>query len=262
MAREIEEADIVKYVDGFFYLANRYRGLRIIDARFIERPRLVGGLALQGRGVELFVDRDRVFIVTSADFFSCAGQPVSFADSDLGATLLRPDYTGSRITVVDVSDPSAPTEISHFDLDGFVTATRRVGDVIYAAGNFQGAAASNSNSNSNANTNANSNRNQNANLNVNGSSGPPPPSTTGQAVVVGADGTAVASATSPAGFDGQISISGGTPGAFIQTRVSDGITHASRYGIRGTLVPATVTGITNLQTGDLMATVSLQVSTS
>ena len=28
VAREIEEADIVKYDDGYLYLANRYRGLR------------------------------------------------------------------------------------------------------------------------------------------------------------------------------------------------------------------------------------------
>ena len=35
--REIEEADIIKFEDGYFYLANRWTGLRIIDARTIER---------------------------------------------------------------------------------------------------------------------------------------------------------------------------------------------------------------------------------
>ncbi|MCK4660558.1 MAG: beta-propeller domain-containing protein [Phycisphaerae bacterium] len=135
IAREIEEADIVKFQDGYFYLANRWTGLRIIDARMIERPMMAGRAAMQGRAVELFVRDDHAFILSAADFFYCAGQPVGFMDNTSAAALTTPDYTGSRITVVDVSDKQQPVIVAEFDIDGFVSATRRVGDVIYASGN-------------------------------------------------------------------------------------------------------------------------------
>ncbi|MFH0981930.1 MAG: beta-propeller domain-containing protein [Planctomycetota bacterium] len=135
LAREIEEADIVKFEDGYFYLANRWTGLRIIDARLIERPLPAGRVPMQGRAVELFVRDEHAFILSSADFFYCAGRPVGF-DDDAASSLTTPDYQGSRITVVDVSDKQDPTLVAEFDLDGFVSATRRVGDVIYAAGSL------------------------------------------------------------------------------------------------------------------------------
>lgn len=135
VAREIEEADIIKLEDGYMYVANPYSGLRIIDARIIESPVMMGSVPLGGRGVELFVRENLAFVFTAADFLSCAGQPVGFADGAFGAQL-QPDYDGSRLWVIDVSDKDAPEVTSTFDFNGFVTGTRRVGDVIYAAGNI------------------------------------------------------------------------------------------------------------------------------
>jgi hypothetical protein len=135
IAREIEEADIVKLQDGFFYLANPFTGLRIIDARDIDRPVMMGRVQLGGRGVELFVRDSRAFVFTAADFFRCAGEPVGFEAGAL-EELILPDYQGSRLWVIDVSDASSPAVVTQLDFDGFVTATRRVGDVIYAAGNL------------------------------------------------------------------------------------------------------------------------------
>lgn len=132
LSREIEEADIVREVDGFFYIANPYKGLRIIDGRDMTRPRLAGGLPVAGRGVELFVRDQRAYLFTSADFVRCAGRPVGFDQSQL--SVIQPDYAGSRLWVIDVSDPTAPTELGHGDFVGFVDASRRVGDVLYAAG--------------------------------------------------------------------------------------------------------------------------------
>jgi hypothetical protein len=134
VAREIEEADIVKYQDGYLYLANRYRGLVIIDVRAIERPQIVGRAAVTGRAVELYVRDERVFLVTSADYIYCAGIPVSFEDGAAVQALLQPDYTGSRLTVFDTSDPADPQVLDQFPMSGFAVATRRVGDVIYVAG--------------------------------------------------------------------------------------------------------------------------------
>ena len=136
IAREIEEADIVKILDGYFYLANPYKGLRIIDARSPGQAVLSGGLALGGRGVELFVRGDLAFILTSADFFNCAGEPIGSTEEDF-AGVAAPDFEGSRLWVVDVSNKSAPSLVTQLDFSGFVSATRRVGDVIYAAGNVR-----------------------------------------------------------------------------------------------------------------------------
>lgn len=135
IAREIEEADIVKLQDGFLYLANPFTGLRIIDVSDIERPTMQGGVQLGGRGVELFVRDNLAFVLTAADFFFCAGEPVGM-EAETFAGQLAPDFDGSRLWIVDVGDPAAPTVVTMFDFDGFVTATRRVGDVIYAAGNL------------------------------------------------------------------------------------------------------------------------------
>lgn len=136
LAREIEEADIVKEIDGLFYLVNPYKGLRIIDARNMSAPTLAGGLLLSGRGVELFVRDGRAYIFTAADFLWCAGQPVGFAQAEF-AGVIQPDFEGSRLWVVDVGNPQAPAALSQLDFDGFVSASRRVGDVLYAAGNRQ-----------------------------------------------------------------------------------------------------------------------------
>lgn len=135
VAREIEEADIVKLVDGYFYLSNPYTGLRIIDARDMDRPALAGRLALGGRGVELIVRDHYALVFTAADFAWCAGEPVDF-DDPIFDDVVHPPFSGSRIWVVDVSDKSAPALVSTVDFAGFIAGTRRVGDFLYAAGNI------------------------------------------------------------------------------------------------------------------------------
>jgi len=133
--REIEEADIIKYENGYFYLANPFRGLRIIDARSVERPVLAGGYATGGRGIELYVREDRVYLLASADFYYCAGEPVDVDESGLCSNNpLTPWFSGSRLMVFDVSDPTNPELVDAPPIQGYVTATRRVGDVLYVAG--------------------------------------------------------------------------------------------------------------------------------
>ena len=51
IAREIEEADIIKLQEGFLYVANPFTGLRIIDARDMDSPELLGRVELGGRTV-------------------------------------------------------------------------------------------------------------------------------------------------------------------------------------------------------------------
>lgn len=141
VARELEEADIIRLQDGFFYLANPFTGLRIIDARNVDQPLLLGRAPLGGRAVELFVRDSFAFVVTAADFLNCAGQTVGFQQTVVDPRVM-PDFDGSRLWIVDISDPNAPTVRAALDFDGFVKSTRRVGDVIYAVGQTRAAALS------------------------------------------------------------------------------------------------------------------------
>jgi len=133
VAREIEEADIVKLIDGYFYLSNPYTGLRIIDARDMDAPVLAGRRALGGRGVELYVVGDHALVFTAADFAYCAGEPIDFDDPQFG-NALDPGYSGSRLWAVNVADKSNPTLTATINFDGFIAGTRRVGEFLYAAG--------------------------------------------------------------------------------------------------------------------------------
>ena len=132
-AREIEEADIVKFIDGYFYISNPYTGLRVIDANDMSDPRLAGSYAVRGRGVELIVRDDHVFLFTAADFGYCAGEPVAFDDPAFG-DITEPDYDGPRLWVVDVSNKDELALVGTVDFDGTVVGTRRVGEILYATG--------------------------------------------------------------------------------------------------------------------------------
>ncbi len=132
-AREIEEADIVKLVDGYFYLSNPYTGMRVIDATDMSAPQFAGTYAVRGRGVELIVRDEHAFVFTAADFGYCAGEPVAFDDPDFG-DITEPDYEGTRLWVVDVSNKDELTLAGTVDFDGIVVGTRRVGEILYATG--------------------------------------------------------------------------------------------------------------------------------
>lgn len=134
VVREIEAADIVRVEGGHMFIANPFTGFRVIDISDIDHPVMKGRLPLAGRGVELFVRDNVAFVFTSADFFRCGGTSVGFENSTLEQQL-QPDYTGSRVWVIDLTDAEQPALVTTLDFDGYVSATRRVGDVIYAAGN-------------------------------------------------------------------------------------------------------------------------------
>ncbi|HUU84273.1 MAG TPA: beta-propeller domain-containing protein [Phycisphaerae bacterium] len=255
VVREIEEADIVKFRDGYFYLANRYRGLVIVDARTIERPEIVGRVPMQGRAVELYADADRAYIVTSADFYRCAGSAVSFAEEEEVSALLNPGYDGSRITVVDITDPNNPVELNHFDLDGFTSGTRRVGDVIYAAGNLD---VYGSGPPSGVGTSGSGDTPDGV-VSTNGEGTIAPPSSTGLAVMVDGTGAAVATATSPGGVTAEISLAGAVPGEVLQVTVADGNTRPGALGLPDDSLPITVSGGGDLTGGGYTAVVSVEI---
>lgn len=146
LPRDIEEADIVKIVGDTLYALNRYKGLLIVDVADPDAPALKGSLDLKGRGVEMYVIGAQAFVLLSADYYFYAydvavgtGGDVALASNGMtiapdGPIPPRPDFEGSQLAVVDVSDPAAPSIEGKINLVGFANESRRVGDVIYVIG--------------------------------------------------------------------------------------------------------------------------------
>ncbi|MCA9672626.1 MAG: beta-propeller domain-containing protein [Myxococcales bacterium] len=120
--REIIEADIYKVEGNLLYLLNRYRGLVIIDVKDPDRMVVRGRLAFQAAPVEMYVRDGRAYIVSS-DYFRY-WQYDKDADPH--------GFHGSQVMIADVSNPGRPKSLGSFQIDGEVTDTRMVGDVLYS----------------------------------------------------------------------------------------------------------------------------------
>lgn len=148
VVRDIEEADVVKIVGDKLYALNQYKGLLIVDVADPDAPALLGSLDLRGRGVEMYVIGDRVFVLLSADaYYAYYGgdvvppmaaiepMPGGVGVASSGQAIPpRPDFEGSQLAVVDVSVPTDPTADGKINLVGYANQSRRVGDVIYVIG--------------------------------------------------------------------------------------------------------------------------------
>jgi uncharacterized secreted protein with C-terminal beta-propeller domain len=124
--RTVEEADIIKSDNaGHLYAVNAYRGLEIIDVSNPDAPALVGRAPILGQPVDMYLENGLAYVIVS-DYFSWWWDPQRGLN----------DFHGSQIKVVDVTTPSAPRIVTSFALDGFISDSRRVGDVIYAVSNL------------------------------------------------------------------------------------------------------------------------------
>ncbi|HUN81777.1 MAG TPA: beta-propeller domain-containing protein [Phycisphaerae bacterium] len=146
VAREVEEADIIKIDSGKLFALNRYKGLLIIDVSNPDTPTLLGTLDLKGRGVEMYVIGTRVYVILSADYAYAVDNNVGVAESGgagapgapatilPGPTVPPPDFTGSQVGIVDITNPAAPTLLNSINLVGYANDSRRVGNIIYIVG--------------------------------------------------------------------------------------------------------------------------------
>lgn len=122
--RTVEEADIYRFEGDRLYVLNQFRGLFVFDVSDVDHPRQIGRLPLRGTPIEMYVRDGRAYAIIS-DYFDWTHETDG---------TLTPKY-GSRIVGIDLTDPANPVEIGSTFLDGFVSDTRLVGDVIYAAAN-------------------------------------------------------------------------------------------------------------------------------
>jgi len=143
IVRDIEEADVVKQVGDKLYVLNQYKGLIIVDVANADDPKVVGTLDLRGRGVEMYVVGNQAFVILSADFgyyypavLDGGPRPAIGTDIAMMPAILppRPDFVGSQLAIIDVTNPAAPASLGKINLVGYAEQSRRVGTIIYVAG--------------------------------------------------------------------------------------------------------------------------------
>ena len=112
----IDEPDLVK-TDGERIFVIAQGRLHWIDAS--ETPRIVGSLAIDGWGQQMFLSDDRLLILTNGDGY--AAEPFGGVAEDIG-----PGYYSPRtvITEIDVSDPAEMDVIRTLTMDGAMISSR------------------------------------------------------------------------------------------------------------------------------------------
>jgi hypothetical protein len=126
-SREIEEADIIKLVDDTLYILNSYRGLIIVDVSSPDEPKYISRVPMFGSPVEMYIVEPMAYIILT-----------HYSNTFLWAedTSIAPEFRyGSEIVIIDMSDLNKPKVQQFIEIDGFITDSRRVGEVIYAVAN-------------------------------------------------------------------------------------------------------------------------------
>ncbi len=127
VAREIEEADIVRIEGDRLFILNRYRGLILCDISRPDRPVITGRLPMTGEPKEMYIRGDRAYMLARLYAKPAGGVSVG-TDPDIAPP---PGETLSRIYVADIGNPAQPMLAGSFDLTGDIIDSRIVGEILY-----------------------------------------------------------------------------------------------------------------------------------
>ena len=120
--REIVESDIYKFDGNVLWLANQYKGLIAVDIKDREHLKIIGNLRFQGYVGEMYLQEGRAYILVSYTNSSYEYDEIYYSNK-----------TYSKLMVVNTEDPSNLSLIGEFEIEGWITDSRQVGDVIYVA---------------------------------------------------------------------------------------------------------------------------------
>ncbi|MFA4987293.1 MAG: beta-propeller domain-containing protein, partial [Candidatus Brocadiia bacterium] len=110
------EPDLYSLSGDLLFLVNAYRGFFVVDVS--GDPVVIGHLSFKGTGREMYVDGFTVYILMD-----------SFLTSSEGGM----PQTSAALIKIDVTDPTAPTISAIKTLEGYISASRLVGNIIYIA---------------------------------------------------------------------------------------------------------------------------------
>ncbi len=125
--REIEEADLYKVVGNHIFVLNRYRGLYIISLEDLENPKVIGRAPIFGHPIEMYVreDKKQAYVLVS-DYYTYWRDPGAL---EMDAYPRR--FYGSQVRILDFTDMTDPQVVGGINLEGYLSDSRIVGDVMY-----------------------------------------------------------------------------------------------------------------------------------
>ncbi|HMI92313.1 MAG TPA: beta-propeller domain-containing protein, partial [Polyangiales bacterium] len=131
--RSVAEGDIYRVLDnGTILNLNSYRGLQVIDVSDPGAPAIVGRVAVLGTPLEMYVRGDRAYVLLN-DWQGYYG-----TREDLNVQRRE----GGLLAVIDLSDRSAPRQVSSELIRGYIRTSRLVANdstaALYVASSWYG----------------------------------------------------------------------------------------------------------------------------
>ncbi|MGA1868465.1 MAG: beta-propeller domain-containing protein [bacterium] len=132
IAREIEEADIIKIEGTYLYLLNRYRGLIICNIANPRKPSMEGRTPIpSGDPKDMYIDGTRAYIIVNSVNSELSYTTDLFDNESASDPFIPPSQQSSSIVIVNISNKSNPHVITTIDVEGTVTDSRIVGNILY-----------------------------------------------------------------------------------------------------------------------------------
>lgn len=135
----IDEGDIIEFDSDYVYVLTD-KELVIVDAWPAEEAKVASRVKIEGHPLAEFLSGDRLTVISQlgGEYFPVAGGPLI----DIGPAFpyrLTPSTT--LVTVIDVSQRSAPMIVQTTSMEGGYVDSRAVGDFVYVLVNNQEAVA-------------------------------------------------------------------------------------------------------------------------
>lgn len=119
--RTIEEADIIKRSGDRLYALSAYGGLSVIDISDTDDLKLLGRHQSTATPFEMYVRDESVFVL-----YNGYGEYTYDEDSERWTF-----YQTSYVVALDTSDAASITEREKFEVQGYISDSRLIGDVLY-----------------------------------------------------------------------------------------------------------------------------------
>jgi hypothetical protein len=126
--RTYAEPDIVELDGDTLYLLNAFRGLIIVDLEDPDEPVFLGSAPVLGNPVDMYIIGTRAYVIVTCtyDFW------YNYGRGTIWPGLYWPYYPiCSRLVIVDIANSTDPRVLIEYPIEGLVSDSRRVGDVLY-----------------------------------------------------------------------------------------------------------------------------------
>ncbi|MGH1341681.1 MAG: beta-propeller domain-containing protein [Nannocystales bacterium] len=120
-SRDVAEADIVHIEGDRLYALSRYGGLTIVDVSTPDELPVLGRFRAHAEPFEMYVEQGQVFVMYQ-------GWGEYAEDPESGEYTWQAD---SRLLALDASNPASISVEGDFSMPGYLSDSRRVGDVLY-----------------------------------------------------------------------------------------------------------------------------------